>query len=219
MNFMYVTVQFIILEILLGLIFLVILYLMLKGLLKKIVRHELRDIKEPLQVLASYLSAQAGDDPDDFTGPDGPGASGPTAQGPLPASSPEKLPEEPVDIADEFNQLKNTNRISAYNIRVQKIWELYKQQKITLGQYKFELYRLKKEFGIQVPDKEGAVETPPLKSGKTAPLQSLSVNDPKNPPVGKEKKERHEQEEDPDQKPGKKPGDAAPDDKAASFHK
>jgi len=192
---MYVTVQFIILEILLGLIFLVILYFMLRELLKKIIRRELREIKEPLQVLANYLveaSRQAEDDdnPEDPNNPEGPDnlGNGPGAKGPLPASSPEKLPEEPVDIADEFVQLKNTNRISAYNIRVQKIWDLYKQNKITLHQYKAELLRLKKEFDIAAAEDDddlgekktvkstGAVKVEPLTPTPSASPQKKVKN-------------------------------------------
>ncbi|UAY55097.1 hypothetical protein [Arachidicoccus terrestris] len=176
---MYVTVQFIILEILLGLIFLVILYFMVRELLKKIIRKEIREIMEPLQVLANYLvdqSQQEGpDDPDDNDG-DGRQSthSGRPGTGPLPATSPEKLPEEPVDIADEFVQLKNTNRISAYNIRVQKIWDLYKQKKITLHQYKDELLRLKKEFGIETGEQEAASGNEPLKTASGARLKPLT---------------------------------------------
>lgn len=186
---MYVTVQFIILEILLGLIFLVILYFMVRELLKKIIRRELREIKEPLQVLANYLveaSRQGQDDnPEGPEGPEGPDNLGnvPGGKGPLPASSPEKLPEEPVDIADEFVQLKNTNRISAYNIRVQKIWDLYKQNKITLHQYKAELLRLKKEFDIAAAeDDDDLGEKKPVKltgGVKVEPLTPTPSASPK----------------------------------------
>ncbi|SEA44916.1 hypothetical protein SAMN05192529_11942 [Arachidicoccus rhizosphaerae] len=173
---MYVTVQFIILEILLGLIFLVILYFMLRELLKKIIRRELKDLKEPLQVLANYLvqQSQEPEGPDD---PDGNEGAGQPGGGPLPASSPEKIPEVPVDIADEFNQLKNTNRISAYNIRVQKIWDLFKQRKITLKQYREELIRLKKEFGIPTGLEDAPKDDQLLKQGnpgKGAKLKPLT---------------------------------------------
>jgi hypothetical protein len=161
---MYVTVQFIILEILLGLIFLVILYFMVRELLKKIIRRELKDLKEPLQVLADYLVQQS-QEPE---GPDDPDSTGQPGNGPLPASSPEKIPEVPVDIADEFNQLKNTNRISAYNIRVQKIWDLFKQKKITVKQYREELLRLKKEFGIPAGNEQSEAAMQEAKQGKSA---------------------------------------------------
>lgn len=186
---MYVTVQFIILEILLGLIFLVVLYYMLRELLKKIIRKEIREIKEPLQVLANYLVEQSQQDgPEDPQGPGGDGAGRPGG-GPLPANCPEKLPEEPVDIADEFVQLKNTNRISAYNIRVQKIWDLYKQQKITLAQYKDELLRLKKEFGIDAGEEDGGnvQESTPFKSDQGAKLRPLTPT-PTAAPAKKVKK-------------------------------
>lgn|GEM_PF-2580889 len=203
---MYVTVQFIILEILLGLIFLVILYFMLRELLKKIVRRELRDIKEPLQVLADFLRNQSEPEVDDPDQPGGPAGAGPAtagaARGPLPAASPEKLPEEPVDIADEFNQLKNTNRISAYNIRVQKIWDLYKQKKITLRQYKDELYRLKKEFGIATGEDDITPEKAPLKTAGTAKLKPLTPT-PSAAPKEKVKKIDNEPEK------GAASGDAA----------
>ena len=170
---MYVTVQFIILEILLGLIFLVVLYFMLRELLKKIIRKEIRDIKEPLQVLANYLvEPSQGEGPGDPEGPDGAGGApaGPSQPGggTLPAACPEKLPEEPVDVADEFVQLKHTNRISAYNIRVQKIWDLYKLQKITLRQYKAELLRLKKEFGIATGQEATSVKNDTSKAAQQA---------------------------------------------------
>lgn len=174
---MYVTVQFIILEILLGLIFLVILYFMVRELLKKIIRKEIREIKEPLQVLANYLVEQSqGEGPDDPNDNDSDGRQpGQPPPGPLPAASPEKIPEEPVDIADEFVQLKNTNRISAYNIRVQKIWDLYKQKKITLVQYKDELLRLKKEFGIETGEQEATSGKAPLqKAASGAKLKPLT---------------------------------------------
>lgn len=188
---MYVTVQFIILEILLGLIFLVVLYFMVRELLKKIIRREIREVKEPLELLANYLlerTRQEAQDQEDPGGPDGPdhpggpntpggrrGQAGQSAGKAMPASSPEKLPEEPVDVADEFVQLKNTNRISAYNIRVQKIWELYKQNKITLAQYRDELLRLKKEFGIATTDQEDTpAEKQPLNASKGVRLQPLT---------------------------------------------
>jgi len=185
---MYVTVQFLILEILLGLIFLVVLYFMMRELLKKIIRREIREIKEPLQVLANYLVQQSQQEEDDPQGPEGPG-NAPADNRPLPASSPEKLPEEPVDIADEFVQLKNTNRISAYNIRVQKIWDLYKQNKITLHQYKDELLRLKKQFGIATSEDEALSEEKLAATQTAADADSVKV-DPLTPTPSASPKEK-----------------------------
>ena len=176
---MYVTVQFIILEILLGLIFLVVLYFMVRELLKKIIRKEIREIKEPLHVLLNYL-AQSGvlqevdrEDADVDSSDERQMKNGPC---------PEIISETAVDIADEFNQLKNTNRISAYNIRVQKIWDLYKQEKLSLQDYKDELIRLKKEFDIPYQE-EGTPVAPPLKPTKDPMDHPLTPTPAKTKPA------------------------------------
>ena len=222
---MYVTVQFIILEILLGLIFLVVLYFMLRELLKKIIRKELREIKEPLQVLANYLAAQAEEEgpegPDGRPDPDGSGAAGGEARQPgQPVGGPEKLPgaEQLVDIADEFVHLKNNNRVNSYNIRVQKIWDLYKQNKITLVQYKDELLRLKKEFGIEAGAEEGLPEKTPGKAaaGKGAAKLKPLTPTPSAAPKEKVKKMTTKPAGEPGPAP-EKGGDTDKDNKAASL--
>lgn len=160
---MYISVQFIILEILLGLIFLAVLYFMLRDLLKKIIRKELEETKEHVKILASYLVQVNEEELDDDAGDvhqgtgqnAAPGGMQPPREigkGTETGASPEKLVALPVDVADEFVALKNANRINAYNLQVQKIWELYKNKKITIKQYNEELVRLKKEYGIALDE-------------------------------------------------------------------
>lgn len=195
---MYISLQFIILEILLGLVFLAVLYLMLRGLLKRMLCKELDTIREPINTLADYLVGKAqmeaaaeemaaGDQGKPQPHPPGqkeaqgtasknnkknnnPGQREMTVE-----PSPEKLPLEPVDVADEFVALKNANRINAYNLRVQKIWELYKSKKINIKQYNEELVRLKKEFNIGMETDASQKDSPDAAaaSEKMAPVKKL----------------------------------------------
>lgn len=222
---MYVSLSFIILEILLGLIFLAVLYFMLRGLLKKTIGRELDGIKESNSTLANYLVGKAqmeaaaerllqeGQSPNDQepntnaqgnspgsnssprTSPDKDHVkqqaagqqSNPAQKRVAVEPSPEKLPLEPVDVADEFIALKNANRINAYNLRVQKIWELYKSKKINIQQYNEELVRLKKEFNIGgQSEPSGEVDGPKtdkadqIDSEKLAPVKKLASGDAKD---------------------------------------
>lgn len=225
---MYVSLSFIILEILLGLVFLVVLYFMLRELLKKMLRKELETIREPLNTLADYLVGKAqmeaaaeqmaaGDEVegDLHTPAEGPNeAQTKTAVKNNPGQkkvavepSPEKLPLEPVDVADEFNALKNANRINAYNLRVQKIWELYKSKKINIKQYNEELVRLKKEFSIGMEtdadaDEKAATDADDA-TEKMAPVKKLELQQDHTPTKSGNQDGQSEPDSDTDKTSGK----------------
>ncbi|MGF7231407.1 hypothetical protein [Arachidicoccus sp.] len=104
---------------------------MIKNIVKKVIKKEVKEIKAPLEVLANYLVQQSQENNNKHQNND------------------EIKPiDEPKNISQEFLDLKNNNKSSTYKLRLQQLLEDYQNEKIDKDQYNQALKELKKAFDI-----------------------------------------------------------------------